>query len=145
MVNRHTKILNIVSHQRKADQNYNEAAPHTGQNGHHCNVYKQQMLERVWRKGSPHTSSGNANSHSHQVNSKEAPQKPELHMIQQFHSWKHIWRKLTQKDTCIPKLIAAPSTIAKTWKHSKSPPTDEWTKMWKHTHTHTHTQDATQP
>ena len=88
-------------------------------------------------KREPHTSSGNANRHSHQVNSKEAPQKPELHMIQQFHSWKHIWRKLTQKDTCTPKLIAAPSTIAKTWKQSKSPPTDEWTKMWKHTHTHT--------
>ena len=26
---------------------------HTQQNGHHEKVYKQQMLERVWRKGNP--------------------------------------------------------------------------------------------
>ena len=25
----------------------------TGQNGHHQKFYKQQMLERVWRKGNP--------------------------------------------------------------------------------------------
>ena len=26
---------------------------HTSQNGHHQKIYKQQMLERVWRKGNP--------------------------------------------------------------------------------------------
>ena len=37
--------------------------------------------------------------------------------------------------------IAALFTIAKTWKQSKCPLTDEWIKkMWyTHTHTHTHT------
>ena len=28
-----------------------EISPHTSQNGHHQKVYKQEMLERVWRKG----------------------------------------------------------------------------------------------
>ena len=38
--------------------------------------------------------------------------------------------------------IAALFTLAKTWKPSKCPLTDEWVKkMWCiHTHTHTHTQ-----
>ena len=36
-----------------------------------------------------------------------------------------------QKDTCTPMFIAAPLTIAKTWKQPKCPPTDEWIKkMW---------------
>ena len=28
-------------------------SPHTSQNGHHQKIYKQQMLEKVWRKGNP--------------------------------------------------------------------------------------------
>ena len=38
--------------QRNATQNYGEASPHSSQNGHHQKVYKQLMLERVWREGS---------------------------------------------------------------------------------------------
>ena len=38
--------------QRNANQNYSEASPHSSQNGHHQKVYKQLMLERVWREGS---------------------------------------------------------------------------------------------
>ena len=38
---------------RNASQNYNEVSPHPGQNGHHQKIYKQKMLERVWRKGNP--------------------------------------------------------------------------------------------
>ena len=30
----HKKIHNITSFQRKANRNYNEVSPHTGQNGH---------------------------------------------------------------------------------------------------------------
>ena len=37
----HEKMLNITNYQRNANQNYNEASPHTGQNGHHQKVYKQ--------------------------------------------------------------------------------------------------------
>ena len=34
---------------------------------------------------------------------------------------------------------AALFTIAKTWRQTKCPSTDEWIKTWYHTHTHTHT------
>ena len=37
-------------------------------------------------------------------------------------------KTLILKDTCSPMLIAALFTIAKTWKQSKSPSTDEWIK-----------------
>ena len=46
------KMLNIMNYQRRANQNYNEVSPHSGQNGYHEKVYKQ-MLERVWRKVNP--------------------------------------------------------------------------------------------
>ena len=49
----HEKLLNITNNQRNANQNYSEVSPHTSQNGHHQIIYKQQMLDRVWRKGNP--------------------------------------------------------------------------------------------
>ena len=33
-----------------------------------------------------------------------------------------------EKDTCIPLFIAAPFTIARTWKQPRCPLTDEWIK-----------------
>ena len=43
----------------------------------------------------------------------------------------HLDTTGTQKDTCTPMFIAALVTIAKTWKQSKCPSTDEWVKkMW---------------
>ena len=37
----------------------------------------------------------------------------------------------TCKDTCTPMFIAAPFTIARTWKQPKCPSTEEWIKkMW---------------
>ena len=40
-------------------------------------------------------------------------------------------KTMTRKDTSTPMFIAAPFTIAKTWKHLKCPATDEWIKkMW---------------
>ena len=41
MANKHEKMFNIAHYQRNANQNYNEISPHTSQNGHHQNVYKQ--------------------------------------------------------------------------------------------------------
>ena len=38
-------------------------------------------------------------------------------------------KTLIQKDTCTPMFIAALFTIAKIWKQSKCPLTDEWIKM----------------
>ena len=48
-------MLNINHYQRNANQNHNKVPSHTAQNGCHQKVYKQYMLERVWRKGNPLT------------------------------------------------------------------------------------------
>ena len=37
-------------------------------------------------------------------------------------------KTIIKKDTCIPMLIAAQFTIAKTWKQPKCPLTEEWIK-----------------
>ena len=34
------KMLNVANYQRNANQNHHEASRHTGQNGHHPEVYK---------------------------------------------------------------------------------------------------------
>ena len=44
-------MLNITHYQKNANQNHNEVPLHTSQNGCDPKVYKQKMLERVWRKG----------------------------------------------------------------------------------------------
>ena len=44
-------MFNIIHYQRNANQSHNEVPFHTGQNGYYQKVYKQQMLERVWKKG----------------------------------------------------------------------------------------------
>ena len=51
MGNRHTKMLNITHYWTNANQNYKKLPPHTSQSAHHQKVYKQWMLERVWREG----------------------------------------------------------------------------------------------
>ena len=38
---------------------------------------------------------------------------------------------MTQKDICTPTSIAAPFTVARTWKQLRCPVTDEWIKkLW---------------
>ena len=57
-------------------------------------------------------------------------------MTQQFHPGylfgkKQTKKKRIQKDTCTLMFTAALFTIAKTWKQSKCPSTDEWIKkIW---------------
>ena len=48
-------MLNITHYQKNANQNHNEVSFHASQNGCDPKVYKQEMLERVWRKGNPLT------------------------------------------------------------------------------------------
>ena len=48
-------MVNITHYQRNANQNLNEVPLHASQDGCYPKVYKQQMLERVWRKGNPLT------------------------------------------------------------------------------------------
>ena len=40
-----------------------------------------------------------------------------------------------EKDTCIPLFIAAPFTIARTWKQPRRPSTDEWIKKFLYIYT----------
>ena len=47
----HEKMLNITHYQTNANPNHNEGPFHASQNGCYPKVYKQYMLERVWREG----------------------------------------------------------------------------------------------
>ena len=47
----------------------------------------------------------------------------------------YLEKTMTQKDTCIPMLIAALYTIAKTWKQPNCPSTAEWIKKMSYIHT----------
>ena len=49
-------------------------------------------------------------------------------MTQQSHSWAYTLRKPGLKKTHV--FTAALFTIARTWKQSRCPSTDEWRKMW---------------
>ena len=40
----------------------------------------------------------------------------------------YLEKNITEKDTCTPMFIAALFTIARTWKQSRCPSTDEWIK-----------------
>ena len=130
----------MAHYQRNANQNYNEISAHTGQNGHHQKVYKQQgcwkgcgekgtLLHCWW----------------------------ECKLIQPL--WRTVWRFLKklgikppydpaipllgrypeeiriEKDTWIPLFIAVPFTIARTWKQPRCPLTDEWIKKLWYTYT----------
>ena len=48
-------MLNITHYQRNANQNHNEVPIQASQNDFNPKAYKQEMLERVWRKGNPLT------------------------------------------------------------------------------------------
>ena len=47
----HEKMLNIASHQGNANRNYTEISPHTYQNGYHQREHKEQILVRMWKRG----------------------------------------------------------------------------------------------
>ena len=90
------------------------------------------MLERV-KKEPPYTVHRNVNGAAAVENSTEVTLKTKnksYHMILHSHCCAYSWTKLLiQKDTWIPMFIAAPFTIAKTWKQSKCPSTEKWIKM----------------
>ena len=44
-------------------------------------------------------------------------------------------KTIIQEDTCTPMFIAALFTIAKTWKQTKCPLTDEWIKTMQYIYT----------
>ena len=122
----HEKMVHIANHQRNANLNHSELSPPTSKDGHHPKDKQQQMLVRIWRKGTL------------------------LHcwweckLVQPL--WKAVWRffkKLKieipfdpsiplpgicpkkagaqlEKDICTPMFLTAPFTIAKKGKQAVS-------------------------
>ena len=112
-------MLNITHYQRNANQNHNEVPLHASQDGCYPKVYKQYMLERVWKKGYPLTLL--------------------VGMQTSTALWRRVWRFLEkleiellydpvipllgihtketrfERDTCTPMFIAALFIIARTW------------------------------
>ena len=93
------------------------------------------MLERVWRKGNPLTLLvGMQTSTATMENSVkflkkleiELPYDPAIPLL-----GIHTKETRTERDTWTPMLIAAPFTIARTWKQPRCPSADRWIrKLW---------------
>ena len=93
-----------------------------GQNGHHQTIYKQYMLERMWRKGNPLCTVGeNVNWHSHygeqygrflQRLGIRLPYDPRIQLLDinpVKEKWKWKWKSLSQVQ-----LFVTPWTIHST-------------------------------
>ena len=112
-----------------------QVPPHSSQNDHHHKAYKQQMLERVWRKGNPPTCWWECKLVQPlwrtvwrflQKLKIELPYSPAIPLLGMYSEKIIIW-----KDTCTPMFIATLFPTARTQKQPKCPLTDEWIKkMW---------------
>ena len=87
------------------------------------------MLERMWRKENPLTllvglqTSSVTMENSVEIPLKlgiKAPYDPAISLLSIYPEETKI-----ERDTCIPLFIAAPFTIARTWKQPRCPSTDE--------------------
>ena len=128
-------MLNITHCQRNANQNHNEVPFHTSQNGCYPKVYKQQMLERVWRKENPLTLLvGIQTSTASMENSVGFLKKLEIELLYDPAIpllGIHTEETRSERDMCTPMFIAALFTIARTWKQPRCPSADEWIrKLW---------------
>ena len=128
-------MLNITHYQRNANQDHNGVTSHTGQNGCYPKVYKQQMLERVWRKENPLTLLvGIQTSTATMENSVGFLKKLEIELLYDPAIpllGIHTEETRSERDMCTPMFIAALFTIASTWKQPRCPSADEWIrKLW---------------
>ena len=122
-------MFNITHYQRNANQNRSELPSHASQNGCYQKVYKQQMLERMWRKGNSLTPLvGMQASTATMENSVgflktlkiELLYDPAIPLL-----GIHTEETRSERDTCTPMFIAALFTIARTWKQPRCPFADE--------------------
>ena len=98
------------------------------------------MLESVWRKGNPFTLLvGMQTSIASMVNSVDSVSFFSLNKLETELPYNpaipllgiHTEETRIEKDTCTPMFIAAPFTIARTWKQPRCPSEDEWIrKLW---------------
>ena len=123
-------MLHIADYKRNANQNYHEIPPHTSQNV----IINKSTNNKCWR------GCGEKGTLLHCW--------WECKLVQPV--WRSIWRylrnlyielpydpavsllgiypdkTLLKRDTCTPMFIVALFTIARTWKQSKCPSTDDW-------------------
>ena len=128
-------MLNITHYQRNANQNHNEVPLHTSQNGCYPKVYKQEMLERVGRKGNPLTLLVGMQINTATMENSvrflkkleiEMPYDPAIPLL-----GIHTKETKFERDTCTPMYITALFIIARTWKQPRCPSADEWIrKLW---------------
>ena len=90
------------------------------------------MLETAWRKGNAHTRCWECNWIQPLGKTVwrflkklkiEPPYDPVIPLLGIYPE-----KTIIKKDTCTPMFIAAPFTIARTWKQPKCPSTEEWIK-----------------
>ena len=133
----HEKMLHITRHWGNMNQNCNEIPPHTCQNGSNEQVRKQQVLARMWRKGSPPAllvgrQAGAAALENHVEGPQEAENRAGLPPSNcTTGDLPQRYRAMIQRGTCTPVFRAAMSTRARLWKGPRCPRADEWIKkMW---------------
>ena len=111
MGNKHMKRYSTSLIIREMKIRTTEISPHTRQNGHHQKIYKQQVLERVWRKGTLLHAGGNVNSYNHYGRQygvsfikleTKPPCDPAIPLL-----GIHPEETKTEKDTCTPMFTAA--------------------------------------
>ena len=95
------------------------------------------MLERLWRKGNPHSLLvGMKTGAATMENSMEILKKLKMEIsydpaIPLLGIYPKNLKSAIHTDPCTPMFIAALFTIAKMWKQPKCPSTDNWIKkMW---------------
>ena len=128
----HEKMLNTANYQKNANQNHNEVPPHTIRNG----FIKKSTNNKCWRGcGEKGTllqcwwecklvqPLGKQYWKFLRKLKIELPYDPAIPLLGIY-----LDKTVIQKDTYTPVSIAAPFTIAKTWKQPKCPSTDEWIK-----------------
>ena len=49
------RMLNMANHLRNGNQNYSDVPSHTCLTAYHQKEHRQQVLVRMWRRGSPST------------------------------------------------------------------------------------------
>ena len=129
-------MFRITSHQRDANLD-NETPLYTSQNGHHKQINKQQVLERLWRKGNPSALLVGMQTGAATVENRwnflrklkmELPFVPEIPLLGLYPKDPE---SPIQKNLCTPMFIAAQFIIPRYWKQPKCPPANDWIKkLW---------------
>jgi hypothetical protein len=129
-------MFNILSHQGNANQNIPEIPPHTSQNGLNKKLRGQQIRVRMWRKSNtpPLLVGLQADTTTLETAWWFLRKLDIVLTVGPAISLLGIYPKdapKSSKDTYSTMYIAALFTIAKSWKETRCPSTEEWIqKVW---------------